>query len=51
MTQCATLDDAPPQVRDYLDTAVPDINHEAWTVIVRVLPNPPDQPHHLGSRM
>ncbi|PVE93949.1 antitoxin HicB [Microbacterium sp. TPD7012] len=33
-TQVATLDKAEQQVRDYLDTEDPDLDHSAWNVTV-----------------
>lgn len=33
-TQVATLDKAEQQIRDYLDTEEPEIDHSAWTVTV-----------------
>lgn len=35
ITQVTTLDKAVNQVRDYLDTVEPDVDHSAWTVEVR----------------
>lgn len=34
-TQVSTLDQAPTQVRDYLDTIDPDIDHADWVVTVK----------------
>ncbi len=33
-TQITTLDKAEQQVRDYLDTEEPDVDHSAWNIIV-----------------
>ncbi|MDQ0727077.1 antitoxin HicB [Microbacterium sp. W4I20] len=33
-TQVATLDKAEQQVRDYLDTEVPEVDHSSWRVSV-----------------
>lgn len=33
-TQIATLDKAEQQVRDYLDTEEPDVDHSAWNITV-----------------
>lgn len=33
-TQVATLDKAEQQVRDYLDTEVPDVDHSTWRISV-----------------
>ncbi|MGM7667604.1 antitoxin HicB [Microbacterium sp. A93] len=34
ITQVSTLDRASEQVRDYLDTVQPDIDHSSWTITV-----------------
>lgn len=33
-TQVTTLDNAPAQIRDYLDTIEPDVDHSGWEVVV-----------------
>lgn len=34
ITQVATLDKAEQQIRDYLDTVSPEVDHGSWTVEV-----------------
>lgn len=34
ITQVVTLDKAPGQVRDYLDTIAPDVDHSKWDITV-----------------
>jgi len=39
VTQCESLDDAPQEIRDYLDTVNPDVDHASWSVLVRETPH------------
>jgi len=34
VTQVSTLDKAGEQIRDYLDTIAPEVDHSGWTVVV-----------------